>query len=303
MTGFARPIGLGLVFTAVMLRPAAGQTNRACFDVSSGAWESMEPRQPSPMARLSPFQRGDSLGYHSVPPRIELREERFTARAFMAPDLMSEWYVLVVPEDALQSPQPHRFWRYRGDALLLHLGGLHFGINGELIRDGDGWRGHVREYTDEFPVVLYQQEVILSSVDCSAPPPIPASAEHALPRAVVLSGAAEIRLGEPLPEQVQTEQGQPAGVGRLGVVTDGPTGGRFAGATGVTVELGAGDVVRSIGLLFDDEPTLAALAGRLRADIGREGPSWFNRMTRITVQLRTRRVSLSDPRIPVWAPG
>jgi hypothetical protein len=111
---------------------------------------------------------------------------------------------------------------------------------------------------------------------------VPASAEVALPRSVSFAGGIQVRVGEPPPSDLGAVFTELPFLGRGWALEDRATV-LFEGASSASVRIGAGNLVHSVTLHFDDAAARNVVLARLADLIGREGPRWENRTTEISL--------------------
>lgn len=175
-----------------------------CYNITVGDWvvEKIVPGrdEPEPLPSESP----DSI-YYEIPPRIEFVSE--------GPGQT----VIVVPEGAMPSVHRYRSGAIVGDTLRLSFSTGFTGVAARLVRSGEGWTGTARGFTDVIPHQANARPIALLEVPCDTPPPV--SIDEMMPplaRSVELENGLVIALGEPLPEQLETEAAPPRTVERSG---------------------------------------------------------------------------------------
>jgi hypothetical protein len=287
---WGRLIAVGLVVAAP--NGATAQVAGECYDVVAGTWEPIDSTHIADVPRPeSPDVSADSVVY-ALPPRLQLSQR---PSGLERPGV----FRLEVPAGAL--PVPHRIttWRTTGDSLELHVSTGFAGSVTRLVREGSGWAGVARSFTDVIGVLRFERPIRLRRVDCASPPPVPASVDPPLPRVVTTSGGATLALGDTLPDGVRTE---PRSSGALRVhveVVD-----VFAGADTVVAVMSPDRRLGRIELRYPGGFDLSGILTHLRQRYGpgRELPGsgtlfWSNRTTGMFVSPDGPR-----PRLALWDP-
>ena len=209
-----------------------------------------------------------------------------------------------MPEDVLQVPHSQLTWQGGADSLSFGVSTGLVGTISRLARRGSAWVGWTQTFSDVGGILRYRRPIRLTPVDCSAPPPIPASLDRALPRGFEFQAVGLLELGDTIP----------AGVGTLprrsGAMTlQLQAAGLWAGADTVVVRVGRSGVLQGslqhIELRYPEGHDLTVAVGDLvrRYGSGTErlgsGPIfWHNRTTTLFISPSGRRprVVVMDPR-------
>lgn len=287
---WGRLVAVGLVVAAPT--GAKAQVAGSCYDVVAGPWEPIDSTHIADVPRPeNPDVSADSV-IHTLPPRLQLSQR---------PSRLERPGVFRLEVPAGSLPVPHRFttWRTTGDSLELYVSTGSAGSTTRLVREGSGWTGIARSFTDVIGVLRFERPVRLRWVDCASAPPVPASADPPLPRVVATSGGATLALGETLPDGIRTE---PRGSGALTVhveVVD-----VFAGADTVVAVMSPDRRLGRIELRYPEGFDLSGIVTHLqeRYGPGEEGLGggtlfWNNRTTGMFVSPDRAR-----PRLAMWDP-
>lgn len=237
--------GLGSARLTAQETPA-GLTG--CYNITVGDWvvEKTVPGrdEPEPLPSESP----DSI-YYEIPPRIEFVSEGPSRT------------VIVVPEGAMPSVHRYRSGAIVGDTLRLSFSTGFTGVAARLVRSGEAWTGTARGFTDVIPHQANARPIALLEVPCDTPPPV--SIDEMMPplaRSVELESGLVITLGEPLPEQLETE----ATISSNWLLVVGRTRGLFGTIDSVAVLLTRSNEVSQIRLRYPGADSFERLDARLR---------------------------------------
>lgn len=289
-----RRCGAGIVgaWCSLAATSLAAQTGE-CYDVTLGEWAAIDSTHTIDWPRPGPPDAtGDSLIY-AVPVRVRLDS---VAHPHM---LGRGQFVMTVPAEALQVPHSILTWRAEGDSLALVVSTGFAGTVTRLVRDGSGWLGSARTFSDVAGLLQFDRTVRLHRVVCDLPPTVPASAARPLLGSIDLASGKRLSLGAPLPAGVTTHR-RPSGA----MTVEDAVSERWMGTDTVVVRVDPDGRLTWIELRykesFDLTPTLAFLQteygpGRQLGD----ARAWFwnNRTTRMSVRLDHRpSLTLADPR-------
>lgn len=257
-------VGTGLVGARVTAQETPAELT-GCYDITVGEWvveETVPWRdEPEPLPSESP----DSF-YYEIPPRIE-----FVSGGPGRTEI-------VVPEGAMPSVHRYRRSAIVGDSLRLSFSTGFTGVSARLVRSGAGWAGTARGFTDVVPYQVNVRPITMLPVPCDTPPPV--HIDEVMPplaRSVELESGLVITLGEPLPEQLETEAEPPRTVERSGsldtipsnwLLVAGRTRGLFGPTDSVAVLLNRSDEVSEVRLRFPGADSYERLEGRLRGAYG-----------------------------------
>lgn len=253
-------VGTGLGSARLTAQEAPAELT-GCYDITVGDWvvEKTVPGrdEPEPLPSESP----DSI-YYEIPPRIQ-----FVSGG-------AGRTVIVVPEGAMPSVHRYRRSAIVGDSLRLSFSTAFTGVTARLVRSGAGWTGTARGFTDVVPYQVNARPITLLPVPCDTPPPV--SVDETMPplaRSVELESGLVITLGEPLPEQLETEAAPPRTVERSGsldtipsnwLLVVGRTRGLFGTTDSVAVLLNRSSEVGEIRLRYPGADSFERLDARLR---------------------------------------